>query len=121
MSNEITILLNQQTAIGSFISDKKPGAGYHQKYDNLHTFVINFSNWNGEVKLQGTLELFPGNDSWVDLIDTSGNTMHYFDDYSSESGTYNYDITANTRGNFIWIRAVGTLNSGAITQIQFSH
>jgi hypothetical protein len=117
MSNEITILLNQQAAFGSFISDKKPGAGYHQKYDNLHTFVINFSNWSGEVKLQGTLELFPGSDSWVDLIDTNGNTMVYGDD----STDYDSAVTANARGNFIWIRAAGTVNSGSITQIQFSH
>lgn len=115
MSNEITLLLSQQ-GTGSFVSNKQPGAGYHQKYDSLHTFVISFSNWGGVLKIQGTLELFPGDDSWVDLVDSSGQTMSY----GGDTGEYNSTITVNARGNFIWIRAIGITNSGIIQQIQFS-
>ena len=117
MSTEITLLLSQQSAPGAFTSNPRPGAGYHQKYDNLHTFVLSFANWSGELKIQGTLELFPGDDSWVDLVDNAGQTMSY----GNDSSDYDSSITANVRGNFIWIRATGTVNSGTIQQIQFSH
>jgi len=113
MSTEITVLLTQQSTPGSFVSERKPGAGYHQKYDNLHTFIVTLDNWNGELRIQGTLDLFPGEDSWVDLIDTAGDLMIY----TSDSGT----STANVRGNFVWIRAVGVTIEGSVQQIQFSH
>lgn len=117
MSTEITLLLNQQSAPGNFVSDRKPGAGYHQKYDSLHTFVLSFSSWSGEVRIQGTLELYPGEDSWVDLVDSSGQAMIY----GNDSSDYDGSITTNTRGNFLWIRAIGTTTAGVIQQIQFSH
>jgi hypothetical protein len=113
MSSEITVLINQQSTPGIFDSGRKPGAGYHQKYDNLHTFVINLENWNGELRIQGTLDLFPGDDSWVDLTDFSGNSLSY----TTGTGA----LTVNVRGNFIWIRAVGSTTAGTIQQIQFSH
>lgn len=117
MSNKIEILLDQLSTPGAFIGDKKPGAGYHQKYDNLHTFVLSFNNWSGELRIQGTLDLFPGENSWVDLVDSTEQFLIYGNDSSDYDGT----VTANVRGNFVWIRAVGTLTTGSIEQIQFSH
>jgi hypothetical protein len=113
MSNEITVLINQQSAPGPFDSGRKPGAGYHQKYDNLHTFVIDLSSWSGEIRIQGTLELFPGESSWVDLTDSLGTPLVYNAGFNP--------ITVNVRGNFVWIRAVGSTAAGVIQQIQFSH
>jgi hypothetical protein len=117
MSNEITILLENASATGQITSEKQPGAGYHQKYDNLHTFVLRFSNWDGEIKLQGTLEMFPSSEDWFDLRDSTNTLLAYGGDSSDYDGTF----TANARGNFVWIRAVGVTNSGIITEIRYNH
>jgi len=117
MSNEITILLENAANTGQFASEKKPGAGYHQKYDNLHTFVLRFSNWSGELKLQGTLEMFPDEDDWVTLRDSSDAMLIY----GNDSSDYDSTLTANVRGNFVWIRATGVTNSGIITEIRFNY
>jgi hypothetical protein len=114
MSKEITILLENASATGKFISKKQPGTGYHQTYDNLHTFVLRFSNWDGELRLQGTLEIFPGDDDWFDLRDSADTLLVYGGDYD---GTF----TANVRGNFVWIRAVGAIKSGIITEIRYNY
>jgi len=118
MSKEITILLENASATGQFTSEKQPGTGYHQTYDNLHTFVLRFSNWDGEVRLQGTLEIFPGNDDWFDLRDSANTSLVYgVDSVVIYDGTF----TANARGNFVWIRAVGVTNSGIITEIRYNY
>lgn len=113
MSNEIILLLESINNPGIFVSDKRPGAGYHQKYDNLHTFSMTFSSWSGELRLQGTLDIFPDDASWVDLVDTEDRPVIF--------SSYDGIAAVNVRGNFIWIRAIGTLNTGSIAQIQFSH
>jgi hypothetical protein len=117
MSIETIILLENINSPGDFISDKQPGAGYHQKYDNSHTFVILFNSFFGDIKLQGTLELFPGPNDWFDLKDSSGNKLEYGSDSSAVNGT----ISVISPGNFVWVRAVGTLTNGSIAQIQFTH
>jgi len=117
MSNEITILLENAENTGSFVSDKKTGSGYHQKYDNLHTFVLNFSNWRGVLKIQGTLEMFPGENDWFDLRDPLNAKL----EYGGDSSNYNTVVTANSRGNFLWIRAVGTTDQGSIVEIRYNH
>lgn len=113
MSNEILTLLNNYSATGDFVSAKQPGAGYHQKYNNLHTFVISFSSWEGNLKLQGTLELYPGEDSWFNLYNDNGEEISY-------EGIHDSNYTVACQGNFTWIRVSGTTVSGTINQIQFS-
>lgn len=114
MSNEITILLENESSMGQFVSNKLPGSGYHQKYDNLHTFVLIFSEWDGDLTLQGTLEMFPAESDWFDLRDSADTKLMY-------SGENDGTVTANSRGNFLWIRAVGSTNSGSIDQIRYIH
>jgi hypothetical protein len=117
MSNETTILLENANLPGAFTSGKKPGSGYHQKYDNLHTFVLKFSNWSGELKLQGTLEMFPGENDWFDLRDQLNNKL----EYGGDSSDYDSIITVNAKGNFLWIRAIGTIDHGSIAEIRYNH
>lgn len=112
MSNEYTILLNTTTAPGEFSSEKQPGAGYHNQTNNVHTLVLGFNNFNGTVELQGTLEIFPGEKDWVTLKNTSNQDIVY-------EGLRNGTFSAVSRGNFMWIRAVGSVTSGEITSIRF--
>ena len=113
MSNEFVILLDTTNELGTFASDKQPGAGYHNQVNNVHTIVLELDNLDGTIELQGTLEIFPGEKDWVTLKNTSNNSIVY-------SGTNTGTLTAVCRGNFMWIRAVGTINSGRITRIRFS-
>lgn len=113
MSTEFVTLLDTTIATGSFSSEKRAGAGYHSQVNNVHTIVLELNNLNGTVEIQGTLEIFPGEKDWVTLKNTANSDIVY-------SGTNNGTFTAITRGNFIWIRAVGTINSGSITKIRFA-
>jgi hypothetical protein len=115
MSKESTLLLSTERS-QTFVSEKTKGSGYHNQNDNLHTFQIKFSNWQGELKLQGTLELYPNNSSdWFTLKDTNGDHILFNQDSSDYDDTY----TVNSEGRFVWIRAVGTTISGEIAEIRY--
>ena len=115
MSYESIILIeNVSTAGANIASEKKPGAGYHRKSDSLHTVVYSVNNLLGTVKLQGTLELYPVDADWFDITGTVlGNNQDVLTSVQVS--------TANFAGNFVWIRAVYTLQSGSITEIRYNH
>lgn len=96
-------------------SDKKIGAGYHRKSSGLHTFQFELENFKGTVKIQGTLELYPGDDDWVDLDFDSGSPLEALD-----STPLVANATRNITGNWLWIRAAYILEQGTITKIRFS-
>lgn len=115
MSYESIILIeNVSTAGVNVASEKKQGAGYHRKSDSLHTVVYSVNNLLGSVKLQGTLELYPVEVDWFDIAGTP-----LGDNVTTLVGTQ--VSTANFTGNFIWIRAVYTLQSGSIVEIRYNH
>lgn len=115
MSKESTSLLST-TTVGPIVSEKQKGSGYHEQNDNLHTFVITFVNWQGELSLQGTLALYPNDSSdWFQLRDLDNNPLIFGLDSSDWNDTY----TANSEGKFVWIRAVGRVDSGEITEIRY--
>lgn len=115
MSYESIILIeNVSTAGVDIASEKKQGAGYHRKSDSLHTVVYSVNNLLGSVKLQGTLELYPVEVDWFDIAAT-----HLGNNIDVLVGTQ--VSTANFAGNFVWIRAVYTLQSGSITEIRYNH
>lgn len=115
MSKETTILLENITAeAGSSdlsYSEKQKGSGYHKLDDGLHTYVYSVDSFVGSIKLQGTLELYPGDNDWVDIDGT------VFDGDSTISS----DPTGNFTGNFVWIRAAYNLQDGTIQQIRYNH
>jgi hypothetical protein len=119
MSKESITLLSTITALGAFTGTKQKGAGYHKYNDGVHTFSVSFKNWSGDLKIQGTLELYPSdNDSnWVTLIDTQGNPVIFGD--GSTDYDDSYAITAI--GKFAWIRATGLNTSGEITEIRYNY
>lgn len=116
MSIESLILfdnaVSDSTVSADFVfTEKNKGAGYHKKQDNLHTAVYSIVDFTGTVKLQGTLNLYPGETDWFDITDSITN----FVSAPEQSYTFNF------RGNFIWIRAAYTVDSGSINQIRYNY
>lgn len=118
MSTESFVLLPLTNTPGPFTGEKHKGAGYARRGDGLQTIVAQFANWAGELKFQGTLSVFPNDTTdWVDLLDSNGDVISYGGDSSDYDNTY----SANILGNFVWIRAVGTITSGQITEIRYNY
>jgi hypothetical protein len=117
MSSKIHNLSLPAGTTGEFVTNKEKGAGYHFQNDNLHTFTITFSNWTGELKFQGTLQLYPTTDNtdWVFLKDSNDNDIIIGDG----STDYDSSVIMNSEGKFVWIRAVGRTDSGEITEIRY--
>lgn len=113
--NKVTSLLKNHQTVGDFSSSKQPGAGYHKQPDVLHTFSLNLENFVGEIRLQATLEIFPGAGDWFDLEDPNGEKIQL----GGDSTVYNSVISYNSTGNFVWIRAIGYVNSGRIVEIRY--
>lgn len=118
MSTESYVLLPQTTIVGDFTGEKAAGAGYHRKADNLHTFTAAFANWSGELRLQGTLKLYPNDTSdWFDLKNANDDVIVIGDG----STDYDQPLSVNSAGNFVWVRAAGTTTSGEITEIRYNY
>ena len=120
MSTESTILLSNvsQEAVpgdSSFIySDKQKGAGYHKYNDGVHTAVYQVDSFIGTIKIQATLELYPGDNDWFDV----NSTEIGFGSDSSISTTTN---SVTFSGKFVWIRAAYNLQNGTITEIRYNY
>lgn len=118
MSTESIILLSNITleslpGDSSFVfSDKKKGAGYHKRYGGLHTLSYIVDSFVGTVKLQGTLALYPGDNDWVDIVDT---------EIGGDSSAWTSVQPINFVGNFVWIRAAYNLQNGTITEIRYNY
>ena len=91
-----------------FVTDKAKGDGYYSQPDGVHTVayqIINLGDstddFNGTVKMQGTLATTPTEDDWFDV---SGTTLT--SDQSTTNHAYNFT------GNYVWVRAkVETTNA----------
>lgn len=118
MSIENIILLSStSTESADFVySNKQKGAGYHRRYDAVHTATFSFNNFKGSVKLQATLALYPSDDDWFDIIYDSGSELEAVD-----STPLLTTEVRNFTGNFVWIRAAYQITEGTITQIRYSY
>lgn len=98
-------------------SDKQKGAGYNQRYGALHTAMIVLDEFKGSIKLQGTLELYPGEADWVDIVyDDAGTQLTALDSTPLVGAA-----TRNFTGNFVWIRAAHMLEQGTIISIRYNY
>jgi hypothetical protein len=95
-------------------SDKKQGSGYHRQSDGVHTVVYEVDSFIGVIKLQGTLELYPGDNDWVDISDT---IIGLGDDSTAWTAVQSVNFT----GNFVWLRAAYNLQNGRIIQIRYNY
>jgi hypothetical protein len=100
--------------------EKQKGSGYHNINTGIQTFEFQFSNWTGELKIQGTLALDPLEKDWFDinLTNAQNGTPLVLD---RDSTDYDSSVFANAKGNFVWIRAVGSTDSGTVVKIQYNH
>jgi len=95
-------------------SDKGLGSGYHQNKDALHTFQFILDNFKGSIKIQATLESYPGENSWVDVSYDSGSVLENLDS-SPATSTASRNIT----GNWVWFRVAYIIEEGTISQIRY--
>jgi hypothetical protein len=105
-----------------FVTDKVKGDGYYSQPDGVHTVAYQVLNrddstddFNGTVKMQGSLATTPTEDDWFDI---SGTTMQ--SDLSTTIASYNFT------GNYVWVRAKtettnSSGNSAMITSILLNH
>jgi len=109
-----TVLLaeNISAESQSFVfSDKNKGAGYSGKSDTTTTVQYLLDNFSGAVKIQGSLELQPGDSDWVDIETT------LIDEDSSQA---NNDYAFSFTGNFVWLRAAYKITNGTIVSIRYT-
>ena len=114
MSIETTVLVQSANTPGTYTSEKQKGAGYHQRYGYLHTLVYDLDSFKGSVKLQGTLALYPSDDNtdWVTIEGT---------EFGGDSSVFTALQPVNFSGNFVWVRAVYTLEQGTINEIRYNY
>lgn len=104
-----------------FVTAKYQGDGYYSQVDGVHTVAYHVSagsntaanNFNGSIKMQGSLATTPTEDDWFDI---SGTT--FTADTSTSVAAYNFT------GNFVWVRAKcydWTTASSSVTKILYNH
>jgi len=97
-------------------SDKQRGAGYYKIGSGIHTAVFEFNNFKGIVKIQATLELYPGTNDWFDVEYDSSDV----DLTALDSTVVVSNATCTFTGNFVFIRAAFKLEEGTITEIRYN-
>lgn len=117
MAIENTVLLsNVSTESSEFqYSEKQKGAGYYRRDFPLHTAIFRVSDFNGSIKIQATLVLYPSERDWFDVDYDNGEAIEFTD-----STTLSTTSTRNFTGNFIWIRSAYRIDQGTITEIRYS-
>ena len=122
MSNESHLLLENITAEADnalfSYGAKQPGAGYYRLNSPLHTAVYTLNACNGIVKIQGTLEMYPGETDWFDIDDT---TIGGDSSIMGGETVENVSFSRNFTGNFVWIRAAYNLQDGTIVSIRYNY
>lgn len=110
MSLENTLLAENISLMSpaTVYTERKKAGGYHLN-DGFHTFVYQTENFTGSISLQGTLELYPGETDWVNVVETEFTGTEYTGSFSG-----------NFSANFVWLRAGYQLESGNISQIRYS-
>ena len=104
-----------------FVTAKYQGDGYYSHVDGIHTVAYHVSagsntaanNFNGSIKMQGSLATTPTEDDWFNI---SGTT--FTADTSTSVAAYNFT------GNFVWVRAKcydWTTASSSVTKILYNH
>lgn len=112
MSNESIVLASSisSTTEETVFTEKQKAAGYHNVRSSMHTAVYLTDDFVGNIRLQGTLSLFPTESDWVDIHDSE-----FFGDSTTNSFYVNFD------GNFTFLRAAYFLESGLIQEIRYNH
>lgn len=123
MSTESIILLTNATDDSQPLiwqySDKNKAAGYHKNNSGVHTAIFSFDNFKGSVKIQATLELYPEDTDWFDVVLENTETGVTLDSIDSTPLTTN--TACNFTGKFVFIRAAYKLEEGTISEIRYNY
>lgn len=118
MSTESRILISNVTVESAestySYGEKRKGAGYNRQSDGLHTVIYTVDSFAGSIKIQGTLEQFPGDNDWVDIPGTEIGG-------DSTIGAAETVYTNSFTGNFLWIRAAYNIQNGTIVSVRYNH
>lgn len=121
MSTETIVLLSNVTDDSQPLtwqySDKNRGAGYYKTSNGVHTVAFEFDNFKGSVKIQATLELYPGENDWFDVSYDSSSVDLTALDSTPIVGSASCTFT----GKFVFIRAAYMLEEGTISEIRYNH
>lgn len=121
MSIETIVLLSSarddsQPSLWQY-SDKNKAAGYHKINNGVHTVVFDLDNFKGSIKIQATLELYPADADWFDVVyDSASVDLTAFD-----STPVTNTATCTFTGKFVFIRAVYKLEEGTINEIRYNY
>ena len=121
MSIETTVLLSNaaddsQPSVWQY-SAKNKGAGYHKINNGVHTVVFTLNNFKGSIKMQATLELYPAENDWFDVVYDSSDV----DLTALDSTPITNNATCTFTGKFVYIRAAYQLEQGTITEIRYNY
>ena len=112
MSSSETILSNQVHAGDStnttVTGEKFKGDGYYGRSDGFHTVQYNLADFNGTIKMQGTLATTPTEADYFDIAGTES---------QGSNGSYFYNFT----GHFVWVRVVVNYTSGTVQSVLLNH
>jgi hypothetical protein len=105
----------------SLNGERSKAAGYHNVNSGVQTFEFKFSNWTGLLEIQGTLALDPAEADWftLNLVNPADNSIPVV--FDRDSTDYDSTIYANCVGNFVWIRAAITTDSGSVDHIRYNY
>jgi hypothetical protein len=121
MSNQTRVLLASTADNSKFpveqYSAKSPAAGYYKNNNGMHTAVFEFDNFKGSVKIQATLELYPGDSDWFDVVYDSADVVLT----AIDSTPVTNNAVCTFTGKFVYIRAAYQLEEGTITEIRYNH
>ena len=93
-----------------FYSDKGRGAGYYKNGNGIQTVTFQTNGFVGTVKIQATLELYPGDSDWFDV---------HTETFALDSSDSNRSATIT--GKFVFIRAAYHIENGEILEIRYNH
>lgn len=93
-----------------FYSDKGLGAGYYKKGDGIQTFNFHTEAFVGTVKIQATLELYPGDNDWFDA---------HVENFALDSSDSNR--STSIVGKFVYVRAAYHIENGEIIEIRYNY
>ena len=105
----------------SLTSERSKAAGYHNINSGIQTFEFKFSNWTGILEIEGTLVLDPTEADWFTLNLTDPANSNNSIVFDRDSTDYDSVIYANCVGNFVWIRAKITTDTGAVDYIRYNY
>lgn len=95
-----------------FYSDAQKGVGYYLGQGSIQTVTIQVLNFQGVIRLWGTLDLDPDSASWVSLA--------VYNDPSTIISADYHPIAIT--GNYTWVRAeVTDFAQGQITTVFISY